>query len=132
VSQLDLITGEPADPKLTLRQGIAYAHVKAGSPVSADEVGALLHSGREKHGADLRCDWCQVDGHQVLEELERKGLVEKRGGQWTCPDTPGSDSQGHSSGPASPSGLTSGRATPSVESLPGVPYDPATGEGIPY
>lgn len=64
--------------KLTPNQQLAWDYVRERDGVTADEVGALIHSQpdrRRSHGVDERCDWCARDGRQVLASKAVKPLV---------------------------------------------------------
>jgi hypothetical protein len=61
------LDGAPAKP-LTDRQQLAFDYVRERNGVTADEVGAYLHSCKERrpHSIDDRCDYCARDGRGVL------------------------------------------------------------------
>jgi hypothetical protein len=63
--------------ELTERQRQAFEYLRDEGPVSSEELGAFLHSIRERkrHRPELRCDWCAQDGRQVILSLERRGLA---------------------------------------------------------
>jgi hypothetical protein len=65
---------------LTPRQQQVFDHVRAHDGVTADQIGALLHSqrGKRQHPADQRCTWCARDGHAALSSKGLKQLVKYR------------------------------------------------------
>lgn len=77
------ITGEFEEPavRLTDRQEFARAAIERLGPIAADELGALLHERRGRHGAEERCRWCCQEGKTAGRELRAKGLVTLRRGE---------------------------------------------------
>lgn len=70
----------PPEPKLTPRQQLAYQYLRDHDGVTADEVGAWLHTHRDKkpHSVDERCDYCARDGLSVLRSKALTPLVTYR------------------------------------------------------
>lgn len=76
----------PVTKPLTGRQQLAWDYVRGHDGVTADEVGALLHSQPDRkrpHPADEPCDWCRRDGRSVLRSMALRPLVTgRRDGRW--------------------------------------------------
>lgn len=68
--------------KLGPRQRVVLAALQARGELRPDEAGALAHAARGSHPEDARCEWCTVDGRDVLNALRRKGLARREGGVW--------------------------------------------------
>lgn len=73
--------------KLTTRQMQAWDYIRSvPGGVTADEIGALLHSLREDrwaHSTDARCDYCATTGREVATSAGLKPLVvRRRGGKY--------------------------------------------------
>lgn len=84
------LTGSPveilADGRtLTDRQKLVYDWVReVQGGMTADEVGALLHHRKGKHGPDGRCQWCTAEGESALRTQALASLLIRRrpSGKW--------------------------------------------------
>lgn len=76
----DTLIASPNHRALSARQQLAFDYVRAHDGVTADEVGASLHTHRDRrpHGVDDRCEWCSRDGRAVLTSKALKPLVRYR------------------------------------------------------
>jgi hypothetical protein len=74
-----------ATPVLRERQQLVWDWIReVPGGLTADEVGALLHSRKGKHGPDERCQWCTAEGRSALQTVALRQLLVRRrdSGRW--------------------------------------------------
>lgn len=74
------LLGEPTDPddlQLGPVQRLVLRKLRQHGTLTTDEAGAIAHHHRGKHDVDATCQFCGVDGRELLAALVKRGLAER-------------------------------------------------------
>lgn len=75
------MTARKLTRRLTRKQNLVVELLRARGPMSALEVGAVLHAAWHeppKHSEDEPCNWCEQEGKGVLSSVGLRAYVTQR------------------------------------------------------